>query len=109
MKEKIQQKLKGVTLEIDSLGTSYKTFFRVGQYSNGRIALELITDDKYQECFAVLTVNLPEIKIGENNIIVKTWSENKNVAKAALASGKFIDTGKRIPTGFVEASIWEVK
>ena len=57
---------------------------------------------------AVLTVNIPELdkvlKPGE--FFVKTWSENETIAKEALASGLFVDTGKRLESGFVEAQIW---
>ncbi len=45
----------------------------------------------------------------KDGILVKTWSENEAFAKAALATGLFEDTGKRFPTGFVEAQIWKLK
>ena len=57
---------------------------------------------------AILTVNIPEcdklLRPGE--FFVKTWSENETIAKEALASGLFVDTGRRVESGFVEAQIW---
>ena len=84
-REQIHQKLEGAKLRVDLYGKSYQTVFHVSQHSNGRIALELVSDDIYREPFATLTVNLPQAKIGQDEIIVKTWSENEDVAKSALA------------------------
>lgn len=107
-KEQIHKKLEGAKLRVTLYKKPYHTVFHVEQYDNGRIALQLITDDIYREPFATLTVNLPHAKIGDDEIIVKTWSENEDVARDALAGGRFVDTGKRIPTGFVEAQIWRI-
>jgi len=43
------------------------------------------------------------------DILVKTWSENKNITDALRNSGLFIDTGRRCPTGFVNAEVWRWK
>jgi hypothetical protein len=84
----------------------YYTFFRIGRYSNGRIAIEL--EEKDGTPFATLTCNLPTMELNGNEVFIKTWSDNEEVAKAALASGRFKDTGKRVSTGFVLAQVWEV-
>lgn len=59
--------------------------------------------------FATLSVNFWEIELEEGEFAVKTWSENEEIAADALASGLFIDTGKRIKSGYVEASVWRFK
>ena len=75
-----------------------------------RRAIMLVGVDKCPgERIATLTVNIPEAEIADDEIIVKTWSENEGIAKDALASGLFEDTGRRIPTGFVEAQVWRVR
>ena len=74
-------------------------------YADGNIAIQYTVNDG--EPFGTLTVNLPDTEISEGEFAVKTWSENEQLAKAALASGIFEDMGKRIPTGFVEAHIWK--
>lgn len=72
-------------------------------YSNGRVALQLV---KGGELIATLTVNLPEHRLEKNEFFVKTWSENERIAGDCLVSGLFIDTGKRIRTEYVTASVW---
>lgn len=44
----------------------------------------------------------------EGECLVKTWSENEPYIKPMLESGWFEDTGKRVPTGFVEAQVWKI-
>lgn len=70
-------------------------------------AIELVLPSG--EPYAVLTVCIPEVGtyLGPNEILVKTWSENMPIRASALASPYFTDTGKRVPTGFVEAEIWK--
>lgn len=85
----------------------YRTIYvKRRQYESGRMALQLMMPDG--QLAAVLTVNIPEmdkmLKPGE--FFVKAWSENETIAKEALASGLFVDTGKRVESGFVEAQIW---
>jgi len=75
-------------------------------YKTGGTAVLLIQDN-YR--FATLSVNFPLVKLEEGEFAVKTWSENEQVAADALASGLFVDTGKRIQSGYVEASVWRFK
>ena len=78
-----------------------------GYYDTGRPALSLIDGDGAP--YARLTVNLPDAPdLPEGNYYVKTWSENAEVARAVLASGLMLDTGQRVPTGFVEAAVWNL-
>ncbi|MDI9561611.1 MAG: hypothetical protein QM235_10565 [Pseudomonadota bacterium] len=75
-----------------------------------RPAVELLcTDDGVTMPYGTLTVNMPEVQLADDEIIIKNWSENEWLASAALKSGLFEDTGRRIPTGFVEAPVWKVK
>jgi len=61
------------------------------------------------ERLCTLSVNIEGTKVPEGAFLVKTWSENAEIAKVALESGLFEDTGKRIATGFVEAQVWRFK
>lgn len=83
-----------------------KIYVEKRQYEGGRLALQLMTP--VGTLAAILTVNIPEedkrLKPGE--FFVKAWSENETIAKEALASGLFEDTGRRVKTGWVEAQIW---
>ena len=102
----ITKALHGKLLVVPLYGTSYQTFYQVRHYTNGRIAIEL--DERNGTNFATLTCNLPDEELGDWEILVKTWSENEEIAKAALASGRFKDTGRRVSTGFMLAHVWEV-
>lgn len=75
-------------------------------YPNNSPALQL--NDASGEYYATLTVNVPDTKLEKDEILIKTWSENEKIAKTALDSGLFIDTGKRVKTGCVEAQIWKL-
>jgi len=87
----------------------YPTTIHLDKYSEGgRLAIILICDDDGEE-YGTLTVNMPEVPLDPGEIIIKTWSENEQMAKAALMSGLFRDTGKRVPTGFVQAHIWRIE
>ena len=74
----------------------------------GSLAVELV--DTNGEGLAMLSVNIPESShlLGDNEFFVKTWSENEEIAKDALASGLFRDTG-RCSDGFISAKIWALK
>lgn len=86
--------------------------FEIDEYWDGKrakISLICCGEDDFQEPYATLTVNIPEVKLEENEILVKTWSENMDIAIAAFKTGLFEDTGKTVPTGFTHAEIWRVK
>jgi hypothetical protein len=79
-----------------------------GKYiTNGNTAL-IIVGAVTGEQWAVLSVNLPN-KLYEGEIAIKTWSENSEIAEIVLGLGIFEDSGRRIPTGHVEASVWRIK
>jgi len=90
--------------------------------NNNRLALQLVqTDwgnlynlyvDKPEAAIAplaILTVNLPEEDLSDGEFFVKTWGENEEISVEALASGLFIDTGRRVKTGHCEAQVWQFK
>ncbi len=74
-------------------------------YETNAIAIVL---DSESGPYAKLTVNIPETILEDKEILVKTWAENEGIAKKILQYPMFIDTGKRIPTGYVEAQIWKI-
>lgn len=72
-------------------------------------ATAVVLECENGEPLATLSVNVEGAKLGEGEFIAKTWSENEEIAKAALDSGLFEDTGRRVPTGWVEAQVWRLK
>ena len=85
-----------------------KVYVSLGLYSQGgNKAITLVSPGGM--VIAKLTVNIPELKLQPGEFFVKTWSENESIAADALASGLFVDTGRRVSTGHVEAQIWRTK
>lgn len=80
---------------------------KLGQYSNGRIAIIAEGADT-EEQWATISVNIPEAKLSDDEICIKNWSENEDIVKAVYSTGIFEDTGRVVPTGFVAAPIWRV-
>lgn len=76
------------------------------QYSNDRIALELI-DVKNGETVLVATVNIPQEKIAKDEVIIKNYSENEGIldilVKANVISKpiRMIDVGMAANGGAV--------
>ena len=56
---------------------------------------------------ATLTTNIPGSDLEEDELCIKTWSDNEELAVDALESGLFIDTKKRIAAGHVFAEVWK--
>lgn len=77
-----------------------------GIYRDGSPAVRVI--DRKRSPVATLTVFLVnEPPPHELYVWVKTWSENENIARAALESGLFLDSGIRSRAGFAEAQAWQ--
>ena len=83
-------------------GYSYDVHLHKTKYSNGRTALQLRGDEGL---VATVTVNLPDEKLEEGEIFVKTWSENEPMLEFLKGNKIAEDTGKRVPTGYVEAAV----
>lgn len=77
-----------------------------GKYRDGSEALRIV-DDEGPIC--TLTVNLDTGPLKPGYYLVKTWSENERTCAMLLEQGIFEDTGARVPTGFVQAAIWQLK
>ena len=53
-----------------------------------------------------ITVNLPDANLDDpNEVCVHNWSAGEGMLKALVDAGIATDTGRRVPTGFVEAPI----
>lgn len=96
--------INGKKIIVDSYGKKTECRIITGRYDPPRLAITLET--YIGEPFGTLTVNLPDDKLDEGEFFVKTWSENEGLAKSCMNSGAFIDTGKRVKTGYVEAQVW---
>lgn len=81
--------------------TIIKAYYQQG----GGVCLRVVDEAGWP--YATLTSNpygLATLEPGE--YLIKTHSENKGVARAVLESGLFVDTKKRVPSGFVVLEVW---
>lgn len=82
----------------------------LGQYPNGATGLKLTGD--YGTPYGTLSVNIVEAsdKLPKNQIYVKDWSENEDIAIDAIHQGliKLVDDGKPFATGHVVAKVYEI-
>lgn len=82
---------------------------KLSKYSdNGRLAVSLVENDGICTPYGHLSVNTDAV-LDRGEFAVKTWSENEEIAEAALGTGFFTDTGKRVACGFAEAPIWKLR
>lgn len=84
-----------------------------GKYKDGTPCVKIrdaVPPEDDTDLWATLTVCLgvPKGTLEEDEFIVKTWGENQETSDKLLKDGLFIDTAKRIPTGYVVASIWKL-
>lgn len=99
--------------QLGAAHTSYGTAtIQVGRYpAGGATCVQLITSgDGSPEPLAMLSCNLvPDgARLAADEFTVKVWLENAPLIQPLLGCGLFEDTGRRIPTGFVEAPVWRM-
>jgi len=68
----------------------YKCKLLRGEYENGRTALELV-DAKTSEPVARATTNLPDVHLGDDEVIIKDYSENVGMLAALTKAGVVSD------------------
>ena len=73
-------------------------------YANGAVGLVLHTQDG--EPWTTLTTNIPGTVLADDEVLIKTYSENEELRQPALDTGLFLDTGRRVQAGFAEAEVW---
>jgi hypothetical protein len=97
------------TLDVNAYGTTYPNISLqgVGEYQDGTTVVRAYTNEG--EAFATLTVCVPGVKLNSKEVLIKTWSENEPLARAAAQSGLFEDTGRRVQTGYTQAQVWRIK
>jgi hypothetical protein len=103
---------EGKVIEVDLFGTKYSVKLVKETYPGGNVAIQgiIVGGDEDGEDFATLSVNMPNMKglLKEDEIFIKSYSENEGFAEAARVSGFFTDTAQRTPSGFVLLEIWRM-
>lgn len=78
----------------------------IQKYSNGRIAIEYIDpDDEMGECQCIATVNMPDIELKEDEVCIKTYSENEGLYECMVQAGHIAQSDMWIENGYVEIPI----
>lgn len=78
-----------------------------GRYGDGSQAVQLVGWDG--EPWATLSVRLVDTPVPHPSYVwVKTWSENEEIAGAALRAGLFHDSGRIAPAGYAVAELWSL-
>jgi len=107
---------KGIEIDLSGVapGKRVETFEHSGEtmklyyskYINGGSKRINIVDSN-DAPFATLSSNPDGVtNLAEGEFLIKAYAENEDVAKSLLASSLFVDTGGRVPSGFVELQIW---
>lgn len=93
-------------IEVNHIG--YPCIVKFLRYrAGGAIAIRL-EHRKDHDTVAVATVNMPEVSIGENQVIIKTWSENEGILETLERVGVLRSTGRRIQAGFAAAEVCDL-
>lgn len=96
---------------IGSLSTPYgDATIRISRYpSGGAFAVEVFLGPAPDDRWAFSTNLVPYgARVADDEFTVKSWSENEPLVEPMLATGLFEDTGRRVPSGFVEAPVWRL-
>lgn len=58
----------------------------------------------------IISVNLAPygVSTADDEILIKTWSENEQIIDPLLMTGLFEDTERRAPTGYTMAHVWRL-
>lgn len=91
----------------------------IGQFSAFGVLLDIVQTERggrpHLQCFSAecgspfgtLSAHLPGVKLEPGELLIRTHSENEPLRPLLLATGYFTDTGKRIPSGFVDLEVWQ--
>lgn len=71
------------------------------KYGNGRLALRLEEVGDSREIITVITCNIPSTPLGEDEIIVKNYSENSGMDNWLVRNDIAVPTGRSVSSGFV--------
>ena len=79
-------------------------WIEVGKYSNGNMALQLMT---LAEPYAKLSTNVEGVVLEKGEFLAKNFSENTGLLEQFLEMGLFEDTGRKVSSGFVTIPVYK--
>lgn len=77
------------------------------RYSHGGAQAVFLTDTRDGGPVATATVNVPGVgeNLPEGHALLKDYAENEGMLAALQAAGLVADTGRRVPTGYVQVPV----
>lgn len=79
----------------------------VEQHARGFTRYDCVSETG--EPWGTLSKILPGVKLAPGEVLIKTYSENEPFRQPLLDSGLFEDTGRRVPSGFINLEVWRRK
>lgn len=70
-------------------------------YSNGRIAIQLVIAEPPHEPMAVATLNIPSEPMAPDEVIIKDYSENAGMVDALIKAGVIYHPHRYVSSGWV--------
>jgi hypothetical protein len=100
--------MKSLNIDLMLCGQTWAgTIEREAYTTGGRTALAFI--DSHGESIATLTFNPDQsVELGENEVVIKDYSENEGVFAQLVEQGIVRDTGRRVQSGHIVAPIAEI-
>jgi len=83
-----------------------KLDMHINLYRNLRIAIQLTCENG--EPWGALTCNIVNAELADDEVCVSVWNHSEELVAGYLASGQFVDTGRTVTTGHVQAPVWRV-
>lgn len=93
---------------------SWDCILHEGNYADGSTVLLVHAADSPanravglhpEECIAILTVCLPSYNRGYDEVFIKDYSENAEIAAHLIEAGVIVPTGREVPTGMVTVPV----
>ena len=75
------------------------------RYPNGRVAIKLVSD---AAPVATATVNVPSCPLGEREVLIKNYDENKGVLDALIEAGVVRPTNVFCQVGHARAQVCDL-
>lgn len=99
--------MNSTVARINAFGENHTIRTVESHYQNGRIAIKAMNHKGEQ--FGMLTVNIPDAELADDEFILKNYSENAGWAEEAVAQfGQFENTGRFARSGFVTCPIYRI-
>ena len=95
------------TFTINQFGQTSKVCVSKRKYSNNRTALELI-DVEDGIPYAIATVNLPDVLLQENEVLIKSYSENEGMLEFLIENNIVKHNGCGVNSGHVWIPVCEL-